>query len=131
MQHALDIRQTIILTLTVFDADTEGDTFTSSERRNTGALKTLSLLYARRQNPSLMSKNLFDWTILAFTSNLKIHVPPTVPVGPINAELVLPMPNAGSLLNKTKELPGVVIQKQDIIGVTKTWLHDGIRDDDV
>ncbi len=47
---------------------------------------------------------------------------------PIIAEL----PNAGSLLNKTEELPGVDLQKNwDIIGVTETWLHDGIRDDEI
>ncbi len=42
------------------------------------------------------------------------------------------MLNAGSLLNKTEELADLAQQKNlDIIGVTETWLHDGIRDDGI
>ncbi len=42
------------------------------------------------------------------------------------------MLNAGSFLNKTKELADLARQKNlDIIGVTETWLRDGIRDDDI
>ncbi len=42
------------------------------------------------------------------------------------------MLNAGSLLNKTEELADLAQQKNlDIIGVTETWLHDGIRDDEI
>ncbi len=50
---------------------------------------------------------------------------------PITAELVFAVLNAGSLLNKTEELADLAQQKNlDIIGVTETWLHDGIRDDE-
>ncbi len=46
--------------------------------------------------------------------------------------IIAESPNAGSLLNKTEELTGVDHQKNwDIIGVTETWLHDGIRDDEI
>ncbi len=42
------------------------------------------------------------------------------------------MPNTGSLLKKTEELPDVALQKNlDIVGVTETWLQDGIRDDEI
>ncbi len=42
------------------------------------------------------------------------------------------MLNAGSLLNKTEELADLAQQKNlDIIGVPETWLHDGIRDDEI
>ncbi len=42
------------------------------------------------------------------------------------------MLNDGSLLNKTEELADFDQQKNlDIIGVTETWLHDGIRDDEI
>ncbi len=45
-------------------------------------------------------------------------------------ELVFAMLNAGSLLYKTEELADLAQQKKwDIIGVTETWLHNGIRDD--
>ncbi len=51
---------------------------------------------------------------------------------PITAELVFAMLNAGSLLNKTEELANLAQQKNsDIIEVTETWLHDGIRDDEI
>ncbi len=49
-----------------------------------------------------------------------------------DAELAFAMLNAGSLLNKTEELAGLARQKNlDIIGVTETWLHGGIRDGEV
>ncbi len=36
------------------------------------------------------------------------------------------------LLNKTEELADLAQQKNlDIIGVTETWLHDGIHDDEI
>ncbi len=42
------------------------------------------------------------------------------------------MLNAGSLLNKTEELADLAQQKDlDIRGVTETWLHDGIRYDEI
>ncbi len=41
MNVGVDFGQPVFkMTLTVFDADTEGDIFSSSERRNTGGLKT-------------------------------------------------------------------------------------------
>ncbi len=47
-------------------------------------------------------------------------------------ELVFAMLNAGSLLNKTEELTDLAQQKNlDIIGVAETWLHNGIRDDEI
>ncbi len=47
-------------------------------------------------------------------------------------ELVFAMLNAGYLLNKTEELADLAQQKNlDIIGVTETWLHDGLRDDEI
>ncbi len=42
------------------------------------------------------------------------------------------MLNAGSLLKKTEELAELARHKNlDIKGVTETWLHDGIREDEV
>ncbi len=42
------------------------------------------------------------------------------------------MLNAGFLLSKTEELADLALQKNlDIICVTETWLHDGIRDDEI
>ncbi len=42
------------------------------------------------------------------------------------------MLNAGSLLIKKEELADLARQKNlDIIGVTETWLHDGLRDDEI
>ncbi len=42
------------------------------------------------------------------------------------------MLDAGSLLNNTEELDDLARQKNlIIIGVTKAWLHDGFRDDEI
>ncbi len=42
------------------------------------------------------------------------------------------MLSAGSLLNKTEELADLAQQMNlDMIGMTETWLHDGILDDEI